>query len=209
VTTNPVSPSSLSQTVDQAIEGAIQGLIQQVTQQAITTIVAQVTDAVTVWAQDWIEDHSAPPASTATGYTFSIQLNTGGNKEMGTTFTVDTTDGVADVQFVDQDNDPVEGPLDSVTGAPVVPTFTSDNTSVLTVGTATEDSSKPGHWTAPLAEAGAGTANVAPAPLTNSDGSPVNETVGPNAGQPFETAAAIAVTVNPGAAAGEVFSVGG
>lgn len=128
---------------------------------------------------------------------------------MGTTFSVDGASGVADIQFVDQDNDKVEGPVDSVTGTPVVPSFTSDNPSVLTVATATEDSAQPGHWTAQLSDTGAGTANVAPAPLVNSDSTPVNETVGPNAGQPFETAAAIAVTVNPGAAAGEVFTVEG
>lgn len=128
---------------------------------------------------------------------------------MGTVLTINSTDGLADVQFVDSDNDKVEGPLDSVLNTPIAPEFASDNP-VLAIAAATEDPAQVGHWTAVLSEAGAGSANVSVAALTNSDGSAVNEPEGtPNAGQPFAVPDPVNVTVNPGAAVGEVFTVTG
>lgn len=191
--------------LNEAVEILASDLERFFDKKLLPMIIEEIDNAVTAWAQAWLLHHTKPKSNAAVAETLSIS----GGKNNMPTFTINTTDGLADVQFVDTDNDKVEGPLDSVTQAPVVPSFTSDNTSVLTVGVASEDPNQPGHWTAPLAEVGAGTANVAPAPLTNSDGSPVLETVGPNTGQPFETAAAVAVTVNPGAPAGEVFSITG
>src|ERR1035438_10203374 len=54
-----------------------------------------------------------------------------------------------------------------------------------------------GLWTAALTPVAAGAANVVPSVLVNSDGSDVNETEGPNTGQPFAVPASVQVTVTP------------
>ena len=84
-------------------------------------------------------------------------------------FTVDTTDGVATLQVTDDHGDKVAGPNDSVTGAPVVPVVTSDNEGVLTAA-ACNPGADPGEWTSALTTVAEGVANLT-ATVTNSDGS--------------------------------------
>lgn len=147
-----------------------------------------------------------PPSSTATRLTLTIK----GAHEMGTTFnvTVDDTGAVANLQFTDDHGDAEAGPSDSVTGAPIVPVVTSDNTDVTTVASAVAGDA-PGSYTAALSEVAVGTANIGVAPLENSDGSPVNETAGANEGQPFALPDPVAVEVGPGPVEGLTLSVTG
>lgn len=122
-------------------------------------------------------------------------------------FTVDTTDGVATLQFTDDHGDAEAGPNDSVTGSPIVPVVTSDNTAALTVAEAVAGDA--GAYTYALTPVAVGTANLAVSALANSDGSPVLETDGPNVGQPFEVPAAVAVDVTAGPVEGLALSVTG
>lgn len=147
--------------------------------------------------------HVTPP-SAATSLVLSVQ----GGHPMASTFTVDTTTGLARLQFVDDHADAVVGPVDSVTGTPIAPVVTSDNSGVLTAAPANADPNVAGLWTSALAPVTPGVANVSVAPLVNSDGTPVLETVGPNVGQAFTEPAPVAVTVNPGAVAAMTLSVG-
>lgn len=122
-------------------------------------------------------------------------------------FTIDTTDGVATLQFTDKGTPPdsVAGPNDSVTAAPIVPVVTSDNTAALTVGEAVAGET-PGSYTYALTPVAVGTANVGVSPLTNSDGSAVFEADGVT---PFEVPASVEVDVAAGEAAGLTLSVTG
>lgn len=130
---------------------------------------------------------------------------------MGATFdvTVDDTGATAILQFQDDHGDAEAGPNDSVTGLPVAPEVVSDNTAATTVAPAVADPTAPGKWTAALSEVAVGNANISVAPLANSDGSPVNETSGPNAGQPFSLPDPVAVVVGPGPVEGLTLSLAG
>ena len=120
-------------------------------------------------------------------------------------FTVDTTDGVANLQFTDDHGDSVVGPNDSVTGQPVVPVVSSDTPTVLTVAAATSDPSTPGGWAASLTMVAEGTATLSVEPLTNSDGTPVLD----GAGNPFGVPAPVVVTVAAGEATSLTLTVTG
>lgn len=110
-------------------------------------------------------------------------------------FSINTTDGSANLQFNNSAGSAVAGPLDSVDGVtPVAPEVVSDTPSVLTVAQSVAGGTD-GAWTAALTMVAAGVANISVAALTNSDGSPVLETEGSNAGQPFGLPASIEVTV--------------
>jgi hypothetical protein len=124
--------------------------------------------------------------------------------KMSTTFTVDTTDGVATLSFVDDHGDPTAGPNDSIDGTPVVPVVSSDTTSVLTAAPATAGAT-PGSFVSDLVMVAEGTANLSVAPLTNSDGSPVVD----SAGNPFGEPAPVEVTVTAGDAADLTMAVTG
>jgi hypothetical protein len=124
--------------------------------------------------------------------------------KMGTSFTVDTTDGAAVFQFTDDHLDDTAGPNDSVTGFPIAPSATSDNPAALTVGDAVAGAT-PGLWSAPLTMVAEGTANLAPVPLINSDGSAVDDP----SGQPFGESGSVEVTVSAGEAAELTMSVTG
>ena len=123
---------------------------------------------------------------------------------MSATFNVDTTDGVANLQFVDDHGDATAGPNDSVTGAPIVPSVSSDNPGVLTADTAAPGAT-PGSFTAALTPVIVGSANLSVTPLVNSDGSPVVTASGAAFGSP----APVAVTVNAGPADTLTLSVTG
>lgn len=122
-------------------------------------------------------------------------------------FTIDTTDGVATLQFTDKATPPdsVAGPNDSVTAAPIVPVVISDNTAALTVAEAVAGET-PGSYTYALTPVAVGAANLSVSPLTNSDGSAVFEADGVT---PFEVPAAVEVDVAAGEAASLTLSVTG
>ena len=122
---------------------------------------------------------------------------------MATTFTVDTTTGAANLQFTDDHGDVVAGPVESVTGAPVVPVVVSSDTSVLTAADAAAGSTV-GGFTAALVPLVEGSADISVAELTNSDGSPVLLADGVT---PFPLPAAVTVTVTAGVAAALTLSV--
>lgn len=175
------------------VKNALEALVKALERGAEQYVDQQVTD----WARNWIKTHGRTVATTLK---LTVQ---GGHKKMST-FTVDTTDGSANLQFADDKGDAVAGPNDSVTGSPVVPVITSDNEGVLTAATAVAGST-PGSWTAALTPVAAGTANIGVAALTNSDGSAVNDA----AGNAFPVPAAVEVTVTAGAAAELTLSVAG
>jgi hypothetical protein len=102
--------------------------------------------------------------------------------------TVDTTNETATLAWVDD-----KGDTDAVGPAGVVVTYSSDNTSVVTIA---NDATNPlqGDVTV-VAE---GTANIG-ATITNADGTPVLEADGVT---PFPSIASVQVTVGPGAAVG-------
>lgn len=137
--------------------------------------------------------HHHPEPPPVTGEATNLVLTIKGANEMAT-FNIDDTAGEATLQFTGGTGNPIAGPNDSVTGAPIVPVVESDNTAVETVGAAVAGPT-PGLFTYPLSEVAEGTANISVAALTNSDGSPVLETAGPNTGQPFSLPDPQAVTV--------------
>lgn len=123
---------------------------------------------------------------------------------MAATFTVDTVDGVATLQFTDDHGDPVAGPNDSVTGSPIVPVVDSDTPSVLTTA-ACVAGADPGSFTSALTPVAEGVANVSVEALVNSDGSPAIDA----AGNPFSESGPVEVTVTAGAAADLTMAVSG
>jgi hypothetical protein len=151
----------------------------------------QELDEEITWLYRWWRKRHPCPQDVATQLTFNIV----GGMRMAT-FTINTTDGLADFQYTNSAGDAVAGPNDSVTGSPVAPEATSDTPTVLTVA-ASVAGATPGLFTAALTPVAAGVANVTPSVLVNSDGSDVLETEGPNTGQPFAVPAAVQVTVTP------------
>jgi hypothetical protein len=139
----------------------------------------------------WFKRH--PQLNAATNLTMSIQ---GENTMASFEIVITDTGATAQFQFDNSAGSAVAGPNDSVTGAPVAPEASSDTPTVLTVASSVAGAT-PGAWSAALTPVAAGVANVSPVALTNSDGSAVNETEGPNVGQPFVLPAAVQVTVTP------------
>lgn len=175
-----------------ALRRDIQELIEEIEQSDVHA--ADVVDAEIHRLVSWWDEYKpqpAPPVSNepATSLTLTIE----GASEMAS-FNIDDKAGIATLQFTGGTGNPVEGPLDSVTGQPIVPSIVSDNEAVETVGTVVAGEA-PGSFSAPLTEVAAGTSNLSVAPLTNSDGSPVLETYGPNTGEPFHVGDPVAVTV--------------
>ena len=115
--------------------------------------------------------------------------------------TVDSANAVAILAFTDDHGDPVPAPSGTLAAA------TSDNTAVLTVGPAAAGTDAAGNATItfPLTEVAEGTANLS-VTATDANGNPL---LGPDGSTPIATPAPVAVTVNPGAAADEVFTVPG
>ena len=153
--------------------------------------------AFTKFVKEW-ETQSNPRSAT------KLTMTVRGGHPMSTTFTVDTTDGAATLQFVDDHGDPTSGPADSVTGAAIVPALSSDNDAVLSVGPAGAGSNA-GETIFPLVPAAIGVANLTPQPLLNSDGSPVLDAEGNAFGVPSP----VQVTVEAGPAASLTLSVTG
>jgi len=128
----------------------------------------------------------------------ALTLEVSGGNPVPTSFTVDEN-GLATVQFVDDHNDPGPGPLDggsTPSGNPIVPTVTSDDTSVFPSGMVMVGNSTPGNYTLQLVPLAAGVANIGLAALTNSDATPALDSVG----LPFGLPPAVEVTVTPGPA---------
>lgn len=169
------------------IEQAVKAALDQVVKDLETSAVKDVEMAVTDWAREWVHDHR--PATHAVLIVSPTQ-----GEQMPGSITVDTANETVTIEFVDDRGDTNAAPPVSPDGNPIVVTFTSDNTAVVTVAT---DASNPlmGDIT-PVAE---GTANIG-ATLANDDGSPVLEADGVT---PFPTPATVAVTVGPGAAVGD------
>jgi len=116
--------------------------------------------------------------------------------------TVDSQNAVAVLSFTDDHGDAVPPP-DGATA-----TATSSNTSVLNVGPAqagTDATSGVATIEFPLSEVAEGTSTLS-VHATASDGSPL---LGPDGSTPISDPAPVDVTVNPGAAASEVFTVPG
>lgn len=145
------------------------------------------------WEEQYHHHHHHPEPPPATEAATNLVLTIKGATDMAT-FNIDDTAGEATLQFTGATGNPIAGPNDSVTGSPIVPTVESDNTDVETVGAGVAGAT-PGSWVYPLTEVAAGSANISVAALVNSDGSAVNETAGPNVGQPFSLPDAVAVTV--------------
>lgn len=116
--------------------------------------------------------------------------------------TVDSTNAVAVLSFTDDHGDPVAPPEGTLS------TATSDNTAILGVGAAVAGADATtgiANIQFPLSAVAAGSANLSVA-STAADGSPL---LGPDGATPIADPAPVAVTVNPGAAAAEMFSVPG
>jgi hypothetical protein len=138
----------------------------------------------------WI---TRPPA----GMQFTITIE--GDPEMP--LTVDSANAVAILSFTDDHGDAVAPPA----GATAV--ATSDNPAALTVGAgvAGADASGVANIQFPLTAVAEGVANLS-VTATAADGSPL---LGPDGVTPIPAPAPVAVTVNPGAPAAEVFTVPG
>lgn len=116
--------------------------------------------------------------------------------------TVDSANSVAVLSFTDDHGDAVPPP-DGATA-----TATSSNTGVLNVGPGqpgTDATSGVATVEFPLTEVAEGTSTLS-VHATASDGSPL---LGPDGATPISDPAPVDVTVNPGAAADEVFTVPG
>jgi hypothetical protein len=116
--------------------------------------------------------------------------------------TVDSVNSVAVLLFTDRDNDPVAPP------AGTVATATSSATTIMTVGAGvpgTDAASGVATIEFPLAEVAAGTSTLS---VTTADASG-NPLLGPDGVTPIPVPDPVVVTVNPGAAAAEKFTVPG
>lgn len=141
-------------------------------------------------------------ATVASGFTMTIQ----GETTMST-FTIDTTDGVVNFQWVDSTGAANAGPLDSVTGVPVPLSATSSDTTVLTLATSAPGADA-GSWTEAITLVAEGSSTVSPVQPVNSDGTVINGADG----NPLPLPAAIVVTVTappPPAAAGFTMTITG
>lgn len=115
--------------------------------------------------------------------------------------TVDSANAVAILSFTDDHGDAVAPP------AGALATATSSDTTILTVGAAVAGADANGiaNIQFPLAEVAAGTASLSVA-STDASGNPL---LGPDGVTPIAVPAPVDVTVTPGAAAAEVFTVPG
>ena len=115
--------------------------------------------------------------------------------------TVDSANSVAVLAFEDDHGDAVPAP------AGTLATATSSDTAVLTVGAAVPGTDANGNATItfPLTEVSEGTSSLSVV-ATDANGNPL---LGPDGVTPIPAPAAVTVTVNPGAAAAEVFTVPG
>jgi len=115
--------------------------------------------------------------------------------------TVDSANSVAVLSFTDDHGDAVAPP------AGALATAASDTPSVLTVGAAVAgaDANSVPNIQFPLTEVIAGTATLS-VTVTDANGNPL---LGPDGATPIAVPAPVLVTVNPGAAADEVFTVPG
>jgi hypothetical protein len=138
----------------------------------------------------WI---TRPPAMML--FTIAIE----GDPEMP--LTVDSANAVAILSFTDDHGDAVAPP------AGALATATSSDTTILTVGAAVAGADANGiaNIQFPLAEVAAGTASLSVA-STDASGNPL---LGPDGVTPIAAPAPVDVTVTPGAAAAEVFTVPG
>lgn len=161
----------------------------------------EVFAIVTAWAEDWLEHHPPHHHHHHHHHSIRLTLNVQGGHNM-TTLTVDTTTGIASLQFTDDHGDPVAGPVDSVTGAPVVPVVVSDNDAAVTVA-ATSAGTEAGSFTVALTPVAVGTANLSVEALANSDGSPVLDA----AGVALSLPAAVQVDITAGPVAGLTITV--
>lgn len=140
-----------------------------------------------------------PKKPEAVALTLSLKV---GNMPT-TSFTVDQEGNIA-VQFADDHGDPTTGPNDSVTGDPIVPVVSTDNTAVC-VPSGLVAGSTAGEFTGEANPVSEGSCNFSIITLTNSDGSAVTD----SAGNPFALPPAVAVTVTAGDAAALSLSVSG
>jgi hypothetical protein len=115
--------------------------------------------------------------------------------------TVDSVNAVAVLSFTDDRNDAVAPPAGALAVA------TSSDTAVMTVGApvAGADANGVANLQFPLAEVTAGTSTLS---VTTTDASG-NALLGPDGVTPIAVPAPVTVTVTPGAAAAEVFTVPG
>jgi hypothetical protein len=157
-----------------------------------TTLLQQMVDLLTQ-----LLANLAPSASYATNAVLTIEGDP-------MPLTIDSENAQAVLGFVDRDGDPVNAP-DGAIG-----TATSDNTAVLTVGDGAAGTDSAGNSTIvfALTEVSAGTANLS-ATATDASGNALTYTGPDGTSNTIGDPAPVAVTVNPGAAAAEVFTVPG
>jgi hypothetical protein len=115
--------------------------------------------------------------------------------------TVDSVNAVAVLSFEDDHNDAVAPPVGALAVA------TSSDTAVMTAGAAVAgtDANGVANLQFPLSEVSAGTSTLS-VTATDASGNPL---LGPDGVTPIPAPAPVAVTVNPGAPAAEVFTVPG
>ena len=115
--------------------------------------------------------------------------------------TIDSVNAVALFGFADRDKDAVAPPAGTLAVA------TSSDTAVMTVGAAVAGTDANGvpNIQFPLSEVSAGTSTLS-VTATDASGNPL---LGPDGVTPIPAPAPVAVTVNPGAPAAEVFTVPG
>lgn len=133
------------------------------------------------------------PPLPATHAVLTILNPTQGDPTMPGTITIDTAGAAAVLTFEDRINEATSAPLSSDGVTPVVVAYTSDNPAVATVDPTS----------GALSEVAAGTVNIGATVDDAITGSPALE---PDGVTPFAPAA-VNVTVNPGAAVGDVFAV--
>lgn len=165
------------------IAAAIVHTGQAVPQADLTTY----ADGLTPWI-------TGPPAAGPAQMTVTI-------KGDPMPLTIDSVNAVAVLGFEDRDNEATAPP------AGTVATATSSDTSVMTVGAGVPgtDSNGVAVIQFPLSEVSAGTTTLS-VHATAADGSPL---LGPDGTTPIPDPAPVTVTVNPGAAAAERFTVPG
>jgi hypothetical protein len=188
-----------------AVVGAIQEQTSEISQVLQTLVMNQAQQAETQNAlmQDVITLLTeilatfSPPVPVAVAAVLTIEGDP-------MPLTIDSVNAQAILSFEDRDGDAVPPPAGAVS------TATSDNTAVLVVGAAAAGTDANGNPATvfPLTEVSAGTSNLSVA-STDASGNPLTYTGPDGTTNPVADPAPIAVTVNPGAAASEVFTVPG
>lgn len=182
---------SIGMGIEEEVKRALNGVVQRLEDQGHEAVERAVDRAVTDWALDWSRHHHHHGQHAAT--TAVLKFNQQGDQMPGA-INVDTTNETVTLSFVDDHGDTDAAAPVSPSGNPIVVTFVSDNTAVVTVA---PDATNP--LVGDITTVAEGVANVS-ATIANDDGTPVLEADGVT---PFPAPDAVALTVSAGAAVGE------